>query len=77
MHVIDPLRETPARTPLGEYLARTALIVAVLGVLPFALGADPAWQLLGTLVSLAMIVRSGQLAWRSIFSTDPQYLAGR
>ncbi|WP_344687267.1 hypothetical protein [Blastococcus jejuensis] len=59
---------------LHRHLLRTALIVGVLGVLPFVLDASATWQVLGTLVSLAMVTRSVQLVWRTAFSTDPRHL---
>jgi hypothetical protein len=72
-------RETPpaepAPAPLRHHLARAALIVVVLGVLPFAWDAHPAWQLLGTLVSVAVVTRSVQLVRRAVGSTDPRHIA--
>ena len=73
---------TPARrarsaeqsVPLRQFLARAAVIVAVLGVLPFVLDAHEAWQIMGTLVSVALVARSMQLIWRAFFSTDSRYL---
>ena len=50
-------------------LARAALIVAVVGVLPFVLDAHVAWQVLGPLVAAAILCRSLQLVWREVFST--------
>jgi hypothetical protein len=73
VHDISSHRACPP-APLRQQLLRTAVIVLVLGVLPFAWDADPAWQLLGALVSIAMIVRSVQLVWRAVFSTDPRHL---
>ena len=67
---------TEPRPPLRQHLLRTALIVTVLGALPFAWGAAPAWQVLGTLVSVMMVTRSLQLVWRATFSTDPRHLIG-
>ena len=78
VHDLALFRETPpaqpAPTPLRQHLARAAVIVVVLGVLPFAWGAQPAWQLLGVLVSVAMVARSVQLVWRAVFSTDPRHV---
>ena len=67
---------TPSAEPdsLSEHLLRTALIVGVLGVLPFVLDAWATWQVLGAIVSLAMVTRSLQLVWRTAFSTDPRHL---
>jgi hypothetical protein len=55
-------------------LTRAAVIVVVLGVLPFVLDAPGAWQVIGTLVSVAVGGRALQLVWRAVFSTDPRYL---
>jgi hypothetical protein len=70
-----PSDPSAAPIPLRQQLLRTALIVLVLGVLPLAWGAEPAWQVLGVSVSLVMIARSVQLVWRAVFSTDPRHLA--
>ena len=64
----------PAPVPLGQQLTRTAVIVLVLGVLPFVWDAYPAWQLLGALVSVAVVARTLHLVWRAVFSTDPRHL---
>jgi hypothetical protein len=73
VHDVSSAPTGPSAT-LRQHLLRTAVIVVVLGVLPFAWDADPAWQLLGTAVSIAVVVRSVQLVWRAVFSTDPRYL---
>jgi hypothetical protein len=65
----------PSPTPLGRHLARVALIVVALGILPFVLQTGPLWRVLGTLVAVAMVLRSAQLVWRAAFSTDPRHLA--
>jgi hypothetical protein len=52
-----------------------ALIVVALGILPFVLQTGPLWRVLGTLVAVAMMLRSAQLVWRAAFSTDPRHLA--
>ncbi len=77
MNDFVPYRSDPsaAPNPLRQQLLRTALIVLVLGVLPLAWDAEPAWQVLGVSVSLVMIARSAQLFWRAVFSTDPRDLA--
>ena len=69
-------RTTPSAEPgaLRPHLLRAALIVAVLGVLPFALDAHTGWQVLGPLVSVAVLARSMQLVWQAAFSTDPRHL---
>ena len=75
MHAIDAPRRTPTRVPLRPYLIRAALVVAVLGILPFVLDAHVVWQVLGPLVAVAIVSRSLQLVWREVFSTDPRHLA--
>jgi uncharacterized membrane protein YdbT with pleckstrin-like domain len=77
VHDLACSNDTPPTDPrpaLRQHLLRTAVIVAALGVLPFAWGAAPAWQVLGALVSVAMVIRSLQLVWRAAFSTDPRHL---
>jgi hypothetical protein len=78
VHDLAAARELPpagrAPIPLRQHLTRAAVIVLVLGVLPFAWDAHPAWQLLGALVAAAVVVRSAQLVWRAAFSTDPRRL---
>jgi hypothetical protein len=66
--------EIPLTEPLRQHLTRAAVVVVVLGVLPFAWDAGPAWQMIGTLVSVAVVVRALQLVWRAVFSTDPRHL---
>ncbi len=61
--------------PLRHHLSHTAVIVVVLGVLPFVLDAPAAWQVVGTLVSVVLVVRNVQLLWRAVFSTAPRHLA--
>ena len=63
-----------AERPLHPHLLRAALIVGVLGVLPFVLEAHATWQVLGPLVSVAVLARSLQLLWHTAFSTDPRHL---
>ena len=75
MHDLDGLGQQPAEEPLRRHLARALLLVAVLGVLPFALDAHAVWQVLGPVVSVAIALRSLQLVWRAVFSTHPRYLA--
>lgn len=67
-------RRVPPAGPLAPHLLRAALVVAVLGVLPFALEAHVTWQVLGPPVSAAVLARSLQLLWHSAFSTDPRHL---
>jgi hypothetical protein len=67
-----PAEAAPA--PLRQHLGRAAVIVLVLGVLPFVWDVHPAWQLLGAPVSLAVVARTLQLVWRAVFSTDPRHL---
>jgi hypothetical protein len=78
VHNLDTCRPTVTAelsTPLGHLLLRIALIVVVLGVLPFLLDADPLWQLFGVLVSVVMSVRGAQLIWRGAFSTHPRHMS--
>jgi hypothetical protein len=78
VHDLATTREIPSAEPtaqpLRRHLARAAVIAVVLGVLPFALHAGPAWQVLGTLVSVVVVARALQLVWRAVFSTDPRHL---
>jgi hypothetical protein len=60
--------------PLRQHLTRAAVIVVVLGILPFAWGAGPAWQVIGVLVSVTVVVRVLRLVWRTVFSTDSRHL---
>ena len=79
MHDLSPPRTAPSTepsVPLRQHLARTAAIVVVLGVLPVVLDAPGGWQLVGGLVSVALVGRSLQLIWRAFFSTDPLHLVG-
>ena len=69
-----PSLEIPPTEPLRQHLTRAAVIVVVLGVLPFAWSAGPAWQGIGTLVSVAVVVRALLLVWRAVFSSDPRHL---
>jgi hypothetical protein len=60
--------------PLQPHLTRAALLVVVLGILPFVLDAPVVWRVLGPLVAVAVLSRSLQLVWREVFSTDPRHL---
>ena len=66
--------QIPPTEPLRRHLTRAAVIVVVLGVLPFAWDAGPAWQVTGPLVSVAVVVRALQLVWRAVFSTVARHL---
>ncbi|UOY01686.1 hypothetical protein [Blastococcus sp. PRF04-17] len=76
MHDVTSPRSGAAEEPASprQHLARTAVIVVVLGVLPFALDAAAAWQVLGTLVAATFVARALQVIWRAAFSTDPRHL---
>ena len=74
MHQLTPSLEIHPAEPLRHHLTRAAVIVVVLGVLPFAWGAGPAWQAIGTLVAVAIGFHALQLVWRAVFSTDPRHL---
>jgi hypothetical protein len=71
---ILPAQSPATPLPLPRQLARTVLLVVVLGVLPFALDAAPLWRIIGTTVAVVLVVRSLQLVWRAVFSTDPRHL---
>jgi hypothetical protein len=74
VHAGDAPRALTSPASLHRHLARSALLVAVLGLLPFLLDAHAAWRVLGTLVSVALVGRGLQLVWRRAFSTDPRHL---
>ena len=66
----------PAGTGLrGAFLANTAVVAVVLGVLPFLWEAHLVWRLLGPLVAAVLLVRAGVLAWRAAVSTSPRHLS--
>jgi hypothetical protein len=73
----EDVRRGPADTRAGR-LARqgrtTALLVLVLGVLPYAANAHPMWRLVGPLVAALFAVRWLQLCWQQVFGTDPRRL---
>jgi hypothetical protein len=50
-----------ARTPLPE--------------ITYVLDAPVGWQVLGTLLAVALVARSVSLVWRAVFSTRPRNLA--
>lgn len=56
------------------YLRDTAVVVVVLGVLPFLWDAALVWRLLGPLVAVVLLGRAAVRAWRSAFSTHPRHL---
>ena len=66
---------TSDHAALPRHLLRSALVVMVMGVLPFVLDASATWQVLGTIVSVTLVTRSLQLIWQAVFSTDPRHLA--
>jgi len=66
--------QIPPAEPLRRHLTRAAVIVVVLGVLPFAWDAGAAWQVTGPLVTVAVVVRALQLVWRAVFSTVARHL---
>jgi hypothetical protein len=72
---LEPRLAPPLQLP-RHHLIDTAIVVIVLGVLPFAWDAATAWKVLGLLVSLALVCRSAVLVWREAFSTRPQPGAG-
>jgi len=70
MRDLDP---PPARRR-RPHLVNTAVIVAVLGVLPFVAHAPEVWRVLGPVLSGALVVRTLQLLWRDAFSTCSRHL---
>jgi len=70
MRDLDP---PPARRR-RPHLVNTAVIVAVLGVLPFVAHAPEVWRALGPVLSGALVVRTLQLLWRDAFSTCSRHL---
>ena len=70
VHVLP--RELPR---LRRHLARVALLVAVLGVLPVVLDASVAWQVLGPVVAVAFLWHGLRLVWREVCSTAPRHLS--
>ncbi len=75
MHDLASIPSAAQLVHSWQHLSRTAVIVVVLGVLPFVLDAPAAWQVIGTLVSVVLVLRGLQLFWRAVFSTDPRHLA--
>ncbi len=55
-------------------LRNTALVLVVLGVLPFAVDAPVLWRLAGPVVAGLLVARAAVLVWRRAFSTDPRHL---
>jgi hypothetical protein len=62
------------RTALAQTLAGPALIVVVLGILPFTWDAPVVWKVLGPLVAAAYAVRALTTVWQQVFSTSPRHL---
>ena len=56
------------------FLANTAVVAVVLGVLPLLWDAHLVWRLLGPVVAAVLLVRAGVVVWRAAFSTDPRHL---
>ena len=56
------------------FLANTAVVAVVLGVLPFLWEAHLVWRLLGPVVAAVLLGRAGVLVWRTALSTDPRHL---
>ena len=68
--------EKPAGTGSHwAFLANTAVVVVLLGVLPFLLDAHLVWRLLGPVVAAALLIRAGVLVWRAAVSTSPRHLS--
>jgi hypothetical protein len=56
------------------FLANTAVVAVVLGVLPFLWEAPLVWRLLGPVVAAVLLGRAGVLVWRATVSTSPRHL---
>jgi hypothetical protein len=56
------------------FLANTAVVAVVLGVLPFLWEAHLVWRLLGPVVAAVLLVRAGVVVWRAAVSTSPRHL---
>ena len=56
-------------SPLARTLTIAALLVVVLGVLPFVWHADGPWRVFGPLAAGAYAVHAVRVVWRSAFST--------
>ena len=56
-------------TPPRSHLVNTGIVVATLGVLPFALDAATVWQVLGPAASAPIAAHSLRRVWRESFST--------
>jgi hypothetical protein len=67
-------RRDGSRRRIAPLVSSTALIAMVLGVLPVAWHASLVWQIIGCLVSLALVVHTARVAWREVFSTSPRDL---
>ena len=67
--------ERPTGTAFRRsFLANTAVVAVVLGVLPFLLDAHPVWRLLGPAVAVVLLVRAGVVVRRAAVSTHPRHL---
>ena len=65
----------PAGTAFRRaFLANTAVVAVVLGVLPFLWEAPLVWRLLGPVVAAVLLGRVGVLMWRAAVSTSPRHL---
>ncbi|HEV7211418.1 MAG TPA: hypothetical protein VGN47_06855 [Blastococcus sp.] len=70
MHDVVP----PPQARRRPHLVNTAVIVAVLGVLPFVAHTSEVWRVLGPALSGALVVRTLRLLWRDAFSTGSRHL---
>lgn len=59
---------------ITHLIAKTALVVVTLGVLPLAWDASVVWQVLGPLVALAVAAHTVRVVWQAAFSTAPRHL---
>ncbi|MGY1770938.1 hypothetical protein [Blastococcus sp. SYSU D00813] len=57
------------RTRVAQTLATTALLVLVLGVLPFLWDAPGVWRVLGPAAAALFAVHAVRVVWHEAFST--------
>jgi hypothetical protein len=59
---------------MRAFLVNSAVVAAVLGVLPFLWDVHLVRRLLGPVVAAMLVTRAGVLVWRAAVSTDPRHL---
>jgi hypothetical protein len=60
---------------LAQTVGTAAIVVLVLGVLPFAWDADVPWRVFGPVVALLFAAHAVRLVRLEVFSTSPRHLA--